>query len=49
MTALSESSIQIEGRSPGDVIAPRDNPYAAPGFGPPALHLEPPPGLELPL
>jgi catechol-2,3-dioxygenase len=26
----------------------RDNPYAAPGFGPPGLNLQPPPGLELP-
>jgi catechol-2,3-dioxygenase len=26
----------------------RDNPYAAPGFGPPGLNLSPPPGLELP-
>jgi catechol-2,3-dioxygenase len=26
----------------------RENPYAAPGFGPPGLNLTPPPGLELP-
>jgi catechol-2,3-dioxygenase len=26
----------------------RDNPYAAPGWGPPGLNLQPPPGLELP-
>jgi len=25
----------------------RDNPYAAPGWGPPGLNLQPPPGLEL--
>ena len=30
-----------------DSYKTRDNPYAAPGFGPPGLDLEPPPGLEL--
>jgi catechol-2,3-dioxygenase len=31
-----------------DSYKSRDNPYAAPGFGPPRLNLAPPPGLELP-
>jgi catechol 2,3-dioxygenase len=31
-----------------DSYKSRDNPYAAPGFGPPGMDLTPPPGLELP-
>jgi catechol-2,3-dioxygenase len=39
---VSEEQIAI------DSYKTRDNPYASPGFGPPGLHLTPPPGLELP-
>lgn len=46
----------VEARSRGvseaeiakDSYKKRDNPYAAPGYGPPDMKLEPPPGLELP-
>jgi catechol-2,3-dioxygenase len=46
----------VEARSRGvseaqiasDSYKTRDNPYAAPGFGPPALNLPVPPGVELP-
>jgi catechol-2,3-dioxygenase len=31
-----------------DSYKTRENPYAAPGFGPPGLNLQPPPGVELP-
>jgi catechol 2,3-dioxygenase-like lactoylglutathione lyase family enzyme len=31
-----------------DSYETRDNRYAAPGFGPPGLNLQPPPGVELP-
>jgi catechol-2,3-dioxygenase len=38
---VSEAQIAV------DSYKARDNPYAAPGFGPPGAHLQPPPGLEL--